>query len=114
MKKIILAGFVLFALAGCSVEPIPTESAVIIPSVNVAVGIKGFAFQPATITVKKDGKVTWTNSDTVAHSIVATDGSFGSTLLNKGQSYSFTFNTSGTFSYFCGPHPYMKGTVVVQ
>ena len=34
--------------------------------------------------------------------------------MDAGQSGSHTFDTAGTFSYICTPHPNMKGTVVVQ
>jgi plastocyanin len=37
-----------------------------------------------------------------------------SELLAKGESYSFTFKKAGTYTYHCTPHPYMKGTVVVE
>jgi amicyanin len=82
-----------------------------------AVPIDGFAFKPASITVKKGTTVTWTNQDSVRHDVVAekgqpTGGPKGP-LLAKGESYSHTFDTVGTFRYLCTPHPYMKGTVVV-
>ena len=34
--------------------------------------------------------------------------------MDAGQSGSHTFDTAGTFSYICTPHPNMKGTVIVQ
>ena len=34
-------------------------------------------------------------------------------LLAKVESYSWTFNTVGTYTYHCSPHPYMKGIVEV-
>lgn len=80
------------------------------------VSIKGYAYMPATIKVKVGTKVTWTNEDNVKHTVTANDDSavkFGSELLAKGETYSYTFNQAGTFSYYCLPHPYMKGTVVV-
>jgi plastocyanin len=79
------------------------------------VEIEDYAFKPGSITVKKGTTVKWTNKDDVQHDIVAdTSGSgLGSELLSKGQSYSFTFDTAGAFTYHCGPHPYMKGTVTV-
>jgi plastocyanin len=60
--------------------------------------------------------VTWTNSDVVAHTATATNpqGAFNSGNLNTGQSYSFTFDTAGTYDYFCSYHPFMKGTIIVE
>jgi len=80
-----------------------------------SVEIKDYAFSPKTITVKKGTKVTWTNQDSVQHDVTSdTDGKGPSSeLLSKGESYSFTFDEVGTFTYHCSPHPYMKGTVVV-
>lgn len=86
-------------------------------TMDVKVEIKDFAFAPATITVKKGTKVTWTNQDTVRHDVTSDDGAPtggpGGPLVAKGESYSFTFNTVGSFSYHCTPHPNMKGTVTV-
>lgn len=82
---------------------------------NVAVTIKDFDFSPMNITVKKGTKVTWTNQDSVRHNVVSDSGNGGPNgpLLGKGESYSFTFDTVGTFAYHCDPHPYMKATVTV-
>lgn len=33
--------------------------------------------------------------------------------LDQGESFSFLFEGTGTFSYLCRPHPYMKAVVVV-
>ncbi len=85
------------------------------PAAN-EVFIKGFAFGPAKMTVKKGTKVTWTNKDDARHDISPEKESadfMGSELLTKGQSYSFTFNTVGTYNYNCTPHPYMKAAVEV-
>jgi len=80
---------------------------------TTAVSIVNFSFNPATITVNKGDTVVWTNNDSVNHQI-AGDGGLGGPVMNKGQTYSFTFNTAGTFNYHCAIHPSMKGIVVVQ
>lgn len=80
------------------------------------VEISDFAFSPATIRVKKGTTVTWTNRDDAGHDITPTSGADdfkASELLSKGESYSFTFNTVGSYGYKCSPHPYMKGVVEV-
>lgn len=80
------------------------------------VEIKDFAFTPSKITVKKGTTVTWTNQDTARHDITPDrpgEEFKASQLLAKGESYSFTFNTAGTYSYYCSPHPYMKASVEV-
>lgn len=38
---------------------------------------------------------------------------FDSDSIVWGETFRFTFDTPGTYDYFCIPHPFMKGTVVV-
>jgi len=81
-----------------------------------AVTIKDMAFAPGDITIKKGTTVTWTNQDTVGHDVTPvkpTSEFKQSEMLSKGESYSVTFNTVGTFAYFCTPHPFMKAQVTV-
>jgi amicyanin len=80
------------------------------------VEMKNTAFNPSKITIKKGTTVTWTNQDSDRHDVTPdneSDAFQGSELLSKGESYSFTFNTVGTYSYHCTPHPFMRGTVEV-
>ena len=80
-----------------------------------AVTIDNFAFSPANITVKKGTTVTWTNKDSATHTVTSTSGpaSFDSGNLPNGKTYSFTFNTAGTYQYHCTIHSGMTGTVTV-
>lgn len=85
------------------------------PVVGVnSVEIKDFAYSPATLTVKVGDTVTWTNKDIAGHSATADDKSFDTGVLSQGESGSFTFTKAGTFTYFCTPHPNIKGTIIVQ
>ncbi|MFQ5886404.1 MAG: plastocyanin/azurin family copper-binding protein, partial [Anaerolineae bacterium] len=34
--------------------------------------------------------------------------------LNKGDSWSYTFDVAGTFDYICGLHPSMKGQIIIE
>ncbi len=80
------------------------------------VSIANYAYGPPKIKVKKGTKVTWTNKDTVGHTVTSDDDSkevINSPLLEKDQFFSYTFNQTGTFNYHCQPHPYMKGSVEV-
>lgn len=82
----------------------------------VSVNIANFAFEEKALKVKKGTKVIWTNQDTTKHDVTPDSPSAGfqqSQLLDKGENYEVTFNTVGTFSYFCSPHPQMKGTIEV-
>jgi plastocyanin len=92
-----------------------TKSANEIQETN-AVTYQDFAVQPKSIRVKKGTTVKWTNKDTAKHDVtpeVETADFKASELFGKGESYEVTFNTVGTYSYHCSPHPYMKGSVEV-
>lgn len=90
------------------------QSASSTASQTSSVAIKDMAFSPTNISVKKGTKVTWTNNDSMGHSVISeNDGGPHSSVLSKGQSYSFTFDAAGTFNYICGVHPSMKGKVTV-
>ncbi|MER6092780.1 cupredoxin domain-containing protein [Streptomyces bluensis] len=80
------------------------------------VTMKGYAFSPATLTVDVGSTVTWTNQDTAPHDVKTTSGpaSFHSPMLNKGQSWSFTFTTAGSYGYYCTVHPNMTGGITVR
>ena len=78
------------------------------------VTIKGFAFDPQTVTIKVGETVTWTNEDPTNHPVAGDNGEFDSLELPQGASFSFTFTSAGTFTYHCKVHTNMKGTVVVE
>lgn len=104
------------APSSAEMNPGSNGSAVNQPTEPNKVSIQDFAFKPETITVKKGTEVTWTNQDSAKHDVSPTSGADdfkASKLMAKGESYSFTFNTVGTYEYKCSPHPYMKGKVVV-
>lgn len=84
---------------------------------TASVSIQNFAFSPATLTIPAGTTVTWTNNDTVAHTSTSDPGdaiSWNSGTLSQGQSFSFTFQQAGTFTYHCTFHPFMKATIIVQ
>lgn len=78
-----------------------------------SVSISNFAFSPDTVDVAVGDTVTWTNDDSVAHTVVG-DGGIQSGDLAQGDTYSKKFDSAGTFSYRCSIHPSMTGTVVVK
>jgi plastocyanin len=78
------------------------------------VDIADYKFAPETIQVDAGTKVTWTNSDTTAHTATADDSSFDTGDLDKGDSASVTFKNPGEFTYYCRFHPFMKATVEVK
>ena len=82
---------------------------------DAPVDIVNFEFKPQTVTVKPGTKVTWTNRDTAIHSIKDTSplATPVSKEMGKADTFSITFPSPGSFSYICGIHTYMKGTVEV-
>jgi plastocyanin len=81
---------------------------------EVTVELNGYKFVPDAVTVKVGTKVTWINKDNAPHTITADDGSFDSSSFGKGQSWSRTFDVTGTFTYHCSIHSSMKGTIKVE
>ena len=81
-------------------------------------------FQPATIAVARGTTVTWINSGQAPHTVTGdpskaakpTDavlpsgapawdsGQLNGGLLTGGQSFSYTFDMPGDYTYFCIPH----------
>lgn len=83
---------------------------------TVKVDIAGFKYVPASVKIKVGDTVTWTQVDTVSHTVTIVSGpeSFDSGLLRVGQTFSHTFRKPGTYSYKCTPHPNMRGEVIVE
>ena len=75
--------------------------------------MQNYMFQPANMQVRVGTMVTWTNQDSAPHSVTFKNGMKDSGLLTQGQSFSYTFNTPGTYQYYCTVHPYMVATVTV-
>jgi len=80
-------------------------------------------FSPYSVTVNTGTTVTWTNNDNAAHTVTSgslstdpdnTGSDFDSSLFVAGTSFEVTFDTAGTYPYFCIVHPWMTGTVIVE
>jgi plastocyanin len=86
---------------------------------EVQVQMINTSFDPKEITVQAGTKVTWTNNDSTAHTVTAgtrgnPSGLFDSGNVAPGETFSFVFDTPGTYSYYCTYHQGMDGTVIVQ
>jgi plastocyanin len=66
--------------------------------------------------------IRWTNNDSVAHTVTSgasdglagtPDGKFDSGFLDAGATWEYTFDEAGVYPYYCIPHPWMRGTLVV-
>lgn len=97
---------------------------------GIPVEMKNSRFVPQTLEVEVGDKVTWTNLDSVGHTVTPFDsdvwgtegsGSAREDLMGRGDTYSFTFTEAGTYEYRCIPHSGpdgdgyvgMIGTVIV-
>ena len=88
-------------------------------------------YDPPQIFVKVGDTITWYNDDREAHTVTSgdspgrfgwmnnknfgiPDGIFDSGRFMPGESWSYIFEKSGTFSYFCTIHPWMEGIVIIE
>ena len=77
-------------------------------------GMRNTAYTNTRIEVTLGTTVQWTNNDALPHTVTATDSSFDSGLIAAGKSWQYTFTKAGTYNFYCMPHPFMKGVVVVK
>jgi plastocyanin len=126
MRRIALASLALamsLGVAGCSSSATnnqtptvgtPPAAAASTASRSANVSIQNMAFGPDALSVPAGARVTWTNLDTVAHTVTFDSASISSSgTLANGASFSATFDSPGTFTYHCSIHPGMTGTVTV-
>ena len=78
------------------------------------VTIDNFTFMPPELTVAVGTTVKWVNHDDIPHLVVNKDKAFRSKALDTDDSFSYTFDSAGTFDYFCALHPHMVGKVIVK
>ena len=90
-------------------------------TVTVMVGPNCFCFVPSSVTIHPGDTVQWSWSSSGHTSTSGTPGSpnglWDSGFLNPGQTFSHTFNTAGSFPYYCTAHGQccaMVGTVTVS
>lgn len=72
------------------------------------------AFQPSSATVAAGGEVTWANTDDIAHTTTADDGTWDSGNMDPGAEFTFAPEEPGTYAYFCSIHPSMTGELIVE
>jgi plastocyanin len=109
------AACLLTAATGCSSSGSgPTGGGSTVSGGPATVTVRNFSFSPGDLTVDVGAKVTWKFEDSVQHNVSADDKTFMSDDLNRGHSYSFTFNKAGSYDYTCTIHPQMHGRVTVR
>lgn len=127
LALLVAFGFILAACGGDSGDKAAKDETTEEPAAepgqaeeaDSAVTIKGFIFKPSPLPVKAGTRVTWTNEDQIQHTVTSgapgsKDGKFDGTLDGAGKTFTFTFDTPGTYAYFCDRHNSMTGEVVVS
>ena len=78
------------------------------------VNIKGFRFEPETLTVKVGDTITFTNLDGAPHTATSQSRTWDSGKLKKGESADIDVTADMTKDYFCRFHPSMKGKLNIS
>ena len=91
------------------------------PLQAVAISIKNYRLNPNNVTISVGTTVTWTNLDITPHQLSSSPTStrgpgklFLSPALQQNDTYSFTFNTTGSYQYYAVDYINMLGTVIVK
>jgi plastocyanin len=99
-------------------EPVITE--VIMPAGAGIQQIGQTYYDPQDISVVIDTTVQWINEDETIHTVTSggidtgATGIFDSGIIDAGNSFTYTFDSVGTFDYYCIVHPWMIGSVTVE
>ncbi|MGH8990609.1 MAG: plastocyanin/azurin family copper-binding protein [Acidimicrobiia bacterium] len=75
------------------------------------VKIKGLSFIPEEIAIAVGDQVTWLNEDDDKHDL--TSDTFDAPPMQKGESFSFSFDAPDVIEYRCQIHTYMQGKITV-
>ncbi len=78
-----------------------------------AVTISSSGFAPNPLQIKVGTTVTWTNTDSAAHTVTSDTGLFDSGPINSGGTYIYTFSQAGTFGYHSTGDANLTGSITV-
>jgi plastocyanin len=83
---------------------------------DATVTIDNFTFAPQRLVIDRGTRVTWVNHDDIPHTVFSREhpADQHSPPLDTDDSYSFVFDTPGTYGFFCSLHPHMQSEVVVR
>lgn len=85
-----------------------------VDSLNVQIGISGYKYHPADISVPRGARVTWVNNDKVQHTATERNSAWDTTVISEGEGAYIIFSRPGTYEYYCTIHPYMTGKLIVR
>ena len=81
---------------------------------TVTVDISGSAFDPSEKTISAGTTVKWINNDGFTHTVTSEDDVFDSGDLAGGDTFVYTFDSTGEYPYICEIHSGMSGTIIVE
>jgi plastocyanin len=120
---VLTLGITVLGLAGCGGDDDPaggdgdtTPAPAAESAGGTEVSISDFTFQPGDLTVPAGSTVTWTNEDGSPHAI-QDDSDLGADegpSMDQGDTFQLTYDEPGTYTYLCGIHNYMTGTITVE
>jgi len=77
-------------------------------------------YMPSEVMIQSGNTIVWYNDDASAHTVTSgnpvdgPDGIFDSSLFLADATFSYTFDESGEYQYYCIVHPWMTGTIFVS
>lgn len=119
LTSVLVLSFILAACATPAASVATQAASTAVPATQAqattaAISLVNFSFSPKELTIKKGTTITWTNEDSAVHTVTSDTDVFASGNLAKGDKFSYTFTTAGTFPYHCIPHKAkMVGTITV-
>jgi plastocyanin len=91
----------------------PAAETVSVSMVDNEPDLTNWHYDPAEITVPAGTSVVWVNKGKEEHTVTADDKSFDSGMKRPGATWQRAFAKPGRYTYYCVPHPWMKGAVRV-
>lgn len=112
-----IIGIIVLVL-GIGLTPVFANEQVVIP-LGASNPKTPFSLSPSVLNIKTGETVVWQNNDVSSHTIttgnpsLGADGRIESSVIQSGNTFSYTFDKSGVYQYFCLFHPWMTGVVNV-
>lgn len=78
--------------------------------------IEGYKYSPPEVSIRAGESVRWLNREKrTSHSVVfPAEGGLESERMFPDESWQRRFDKPGRYDYHCGPHPEMKGVILVE
>jgi len=89
------------------------ETGVATDTLTVSIVGQAGGYSPSAPEAQIGTTVTWTNADTMTHTVTDENAQFDSFDIAAGESWSLTFTEIGVFNYYCKYHPMMEGSITI-